>query len=247
MNSLQDQDSDSDSLIGKDLLGVVVDNNDPMQLERVRCSINGLFSGTPEELPWIAPKRLGLYPNTKNGSSGTFALPPPVGTQLLVTFQGGNPLYPNYEAYPVQSSERPSLGSTNYLYRYGHVDPDGTTFFVDTKPGAEPKMEFVHTTGLKITISSTGKLTIIAPSGVDVNVTGDTNITTTGKAVVSAGGDTKVSAGGNASLNAGGNATISAGGTVNISGSSVSVSGSGPVTIGGSGSIAITGSSISLN
>lgn len=214
MNSLQDQDPEADSLVGKDLLGVVVDNNDPLRLERVRCTINGLFSGTPDQLPWIAPKRLGLYPNSKTGSWGTFALPPAVGTELLITFQGGNPLYPNYEAYPVQQGERPSLGTTNYLFRYGHVDPDGTTFFVDTKPGANPKMDFVHTTGLRITISDTGKLTILAPTGVDVAVTGNANVTATGNATLHADGTATVS---------GANVNISSTGNVNITGAHVNL------------------------
>jgi hypothetical protein len=206
---------DSDNLKGKKYLGRVVFNDDPLMIERIKVSITGMFDGPPEGLPWVGRNATNIINNGKD-TFGTFNLVPRLGTDVTVIFQDGNPLYPMYEAHPVQTSERPTEGATNYLYRYGHKDPKGNLFFIDTKDGADPQAYIKLACGVEITVSDTAKVHITVNDDVltdlkakftlnvtgDIDITGDANLTAVikGNTTITTTGTTAITSTGPASL-----------------------------------------------
>jgi phage baseplate assembly protein gpV len=171
MHSLHDQEPDS--LVGRVFLGTVVDNNDPLLLERVRVTIPRLLEGDAANLPWCAPHGQRGIPASPSGAYGSWYLVPRVGSQVYIHFQDGNPLYPLYTGIPVQSGERPAEGNVNYLSRYGFKDPQGNVFFVDIS-GASPAVSFTHVSGFILTVTPGGAVNISVPG--DANITGNVNI-----------------------------------------------------------------------
>ncbi len=158
-----------DDLLGVYLIGTVVDNDDPKHMERVKVTVPKLFVGDAANLPWVAPLKAWRFRNKAN--TGEFGLVPEVGDQVIIFFQQGKVLFPMYCGYPHQADERPAEFITNYLKRYGWKDPEGNVMFFDTTAGANPKFRFQHTTGVTVTISNTGRVTITAGDQVHINNT----------------------------------------------------------------------------
>lgn len=155
-------------LAGVYFLGKVVDNDDPLKMERVKVRIPDVFEGDSANFPWCSPAKAGWFPNT--AEFGVFGLVPPVGTEIKVLFQQGNPLYPLYFAYPHQKDERVNDFVTNYLKRYGWKDPQGNLFFIDTTNAANPQVKFQHTAGILFTIEPNGTFNITITGAGDKNV-----------------------------------------------------------------------------
>ena len=147
-------------------IGTVVDNNDPLKLERIKVTIPRLFQGEATNIPWVGKKKAELFPNAPDGSYGTFGLVPAVGTQVIVEFQNSDPSYGLYSATPHQTNERVAEALTNYLYRYGFKDPAGNLFMVDTTSGAN-ELKVLMASGALIQIDDAGNVTI---SGTTVNI-----------------------------------------------------------------------------
>lgn len=186
------QDDQNSDLEGVYFIGKVVFNDDPLKMERIKVSIPDIFEGDHVNFPWCGPSKAGWFPNTS--SFGVFGLIPPVGTEVKVLFQRGNPLYPLYFAYPHQKEERPAEFITNYLKRYGFKDPQGNLFFIDTTPGANPQVKFAHVTGVTIIITDTGNLNVTVSSG-DVNLSvpaGDVNVDVSAGVNIEAGNNVNV-------------------------------------------------------
>lgn len=180
------------------LVGTVVANNDPDMCERIKVTIPKLFEGDPNNLPWVSPNKDGWFPNTS--SHGCFGLVPPIGTQVMVIFQQGKPLYPLYEAYPQQKGKRTSEFTTNYLKRYGFKDPEGNIMFFDTTPGANPKFFFQHVAGVVFKIDANGDVTLTTTGKLKAQSTGDMTFITGGKMTLTASADI-VATGANIRLN----------------------------------------------
>lgn len=162
-------------------IGTVVYNDDPEHIERIKVTIPSLFVGAPDTLPWLGKKKAELFPDSTNGTYGTFGLVPKVGDQVIVEFQDSNPLYGLYSGMPHQSNERVAEALVNYLYRYGFKDPAGNLFMVDTKPGAV-EILIQHVSGTLLRINNSGSIDLLAigditSSSPQWNHTGPVNIT----------------------------------------------------------------------
>ena len=140
-------------------IGTVVFNDDPTKCDRIKVTIPQLFEGAPETLPWVGKKpTAGIFPDARDGSFGTFQLLPPIGTQVIVFFQQGDPHYPMYDSYPHQKDERVAEGIANYGKRYGFKDPAGNLIVVDTTEG-NVTMTLTHKSGTTFTINDDGSIT----------------------------------------------------------------------------------------
>jgi hypothetical protein len=228
---------DQNDLKGKKFIGTVVENNDPLMIERIKVSIPNMFQGPTAGLPWVGPN----FHTTVTGSKsqyGSFGLIPLIGTQVVVIFQDGNPMYPMYEAFPIQTDERPAEAYTNYLYRYGHKDPRGNVFFIDTKPDANPQAYVKLACGVEITVSDTGKVNVTIADDVTqtmqkkltVNVTGDVLINAQANLTASVQGTFTVQANGPANINSSTQVGINAPAIVSVA-PNVSLQASGVVSI----------------
>ena len=133
----------------------VVNNVDPLKLQRIRVRIPILHDGVPDNLlPWCAPSKVS--PLGQGGGAGSCAVP--VQNSLVrVTFKDGDPHQPEYTGTLVTPTTVNPLFSTNYPNRYGLVDPKGNHLYVDMTSG---DIEVLHFSGTKVHINPDGSATI---------------------------------------------------------------------------------------
>ncbi len=108
-------DSISDDLLGTSWLGEVVNIEDPLFLGRVKVRIFGKFDTrenpydpaskyviADDDIPWAFPR--GYFSGGSPSGSGTFSVPKK-GSIVHVSFDNGNPYYPEYSALAHVSEE----------------------------------------------------------------------------------------------------------------------------------------------
>lgn len=108
-------DSISDNLLGTSWLGEVVVIDDPLFLGRVKVRIFGKFDTrenpydpaskyviSDDDIPWAFPR--GYFSGGSPSGSGTFSVPKK-GSIVNVSFDNGNPYYPEYSALAHISEE----------------------------------------------------------------------------------------------------------------------------------------------
>lgn len=115
----------------KSYTGIVVDNNDPEKLSRVKVHIDGLWDHlTTEQLDWARPKRdcfLGGSPNSTNHYI------PEVGSEVRVTFPNGDERDPQYEGVEVNEANKCTVFDEDYPDTYGKKDSVGNITMTNKK------------------------------------------------------------------------------------------------------------------
>lgn len=139
---------------GITFIGEVVDNADPMKLERVRVRVPDVFDGVPDEmLPWAIPKVLHAL---GHGGGAHSCHVPVMGSLVYIEFQNGDPHFPKYVGSPVTPAGRNAVFDTNYPNRYGFADPTGNIVYVDMKSG---DIDLLHFSGTKFHVDAGGNVT----------------------------------------------------------------------------------------
>jgi len=174
------------NLLSTDHVGTVVFNNDPKKIGRIKCTVPSLWGSDQSKMPWVYPQ-----------GGGGFHVPA-IGDRVNITFPFDDVLHPVYDGFPENSANHNTIFDVNYPNSYGRADSTGF-YWRRNKTSGEFKLH--HPSGVDITISSGGNISISTGSG-DVSVT-------------SASGDVSVSAGGNVNLEATG--------TVDITGANVNL------------------------
>ena len=131
--------------------GIVVDNNDPLKLDRVRCRVDGIFSDDDvEALPWISPDKTTSDINSRDI--------PEIGTIVTVTFPSGDIYSPFYSGAWVSSET--SVGNLNgdYPNQTGSRDPSGTKTTTNKAKGFQ---EIEFPSGVKFRVASNGDVTLL--------------------------------------------------------------------------------------
>lgn len=141
-------DSISDNLVGTSWLGEVVDNEDPLQLGRVRVRVFGKFDTRenpydersryiiPDDaLPWAFPT--GYFSGGSSSGSGTFSVPKK-GSIVNISFDNGNPYYPEYSSLSHLSEElaleiKDSYTNAHSLIYDTETDGSVKVFFTERK------------------------------------------------------------------------------------------------------------------
>lgn len=138
---------------GRFFLGVVTENVDPLNLDRVQVSVAGLYEPTSGSVPWCGPIKISPFGISKDW--GVYGAPA-IGSDVLILLQDGDAHYPMYLS--IQRGAQPGFVSgTNW----GFVDPFKNKLNVDLKTGA---MKFVANAGVTFDISSEGALSVKAKS-----------------------------------------------------------------------------------
>lgn len=157
-------------------VGVVVNNNDPMRLERVTVRVPEIFDGTEDaHLPWAIPGTLRLL-GTGGGAHQCYI--PVVGSLVYVEFQNGDPQFPIYVGSPIVASARNAVFNTNYPKRYGWADPKGNVLYHDLQTG---DVDYHHFSGTTIHITPAGLVSVTGVS--DITLTSPTKIDLTAPTV----------------------------------------------------------------
>ncbi len=143
------------NLKGVEFIAPVVDNNDPLRIQRVRVRIPILHNGVQDsQLPWVAPQDMN---GVGHGGGASSQFVPVVGSLVKVIFKNGNPHMPEYTAKVLVPGNVSPVLAVNYPNRWGIVDPKGNQFWVDMQAG---DAEFLHHSGTLVHINNDGSATL---------------------------------------------------------------------------------------
>lgn len=212
--------------------GIVVDNNDPLKLGRLRIRISEYYGSIQDseyiqdtDLPWINQLPSSFLGNSVN--TCMLAIPE-INTKVVVEYPTSDPYFGYYKAGAITEDGRCTFFDEDYPNTYGFLDSQNNYMRINKTKNI---IEFGHNSGTNIKIlgdsqveinHSSGTLAKIKPDGVveliapTYNITADVNITGT----VIINGNTTINGlsttNGNASIS--GSATISS--DANIGGKS---------------------------
>lgn len=156
----QSGDLEQHSLDGVKIFGTVVDNQDPLKLQRIRVKIPFLLEGEVDSLPWLAPMH---RPGVGTDSSGQCIVEvPPLGARVVVEFQKGDLNY-GLVVGQIASADVPVSSELlkNYPNRRGYQDAAGNLFLYDSTDGAKV-VQFVHSSGTLFLISDDGSVDVVS-------------------------------------------------------------------------------------
>lgn len=159
----------SDLQPGQILLGVVVDNNDPLKKQRVRVSVPGkLEYESLDELPWLLPKTYSPY---GVGDNYGVVHVPRIGSRVYVSFQDADTKFGVYEADAVAQGFVPVPELlANYPNRIGSINPVGDLFYLDLTT----KDLFIRRlSGTTILIEESGDVTLTVAGDVTESIKGN--------------------------------------------------------------------------
>lgn len=150
---------------GKELIGVVTNNNDPLNLGRVQASIPDLYDPQTGEVPWIGPKKdspFGFGTST-HGPFGVYGYPQ-VGTKIRIELQHGDEHYPVYEPLLTAPDVNPAFAGP---LLWGFRDPSGNQLRVDMAAGT---WTFTHSSGDIVAYDSAGDRVTVIQGNETLNV-----------------------------------------------------------------------------
>ena len=131
--------SSDNSLKGKLLLGEVVDNNDPLFMDRIKVKIPELYNPDLGEVPWCMPAKNPVFGQGKTW--GLYGVPA-IGSTVLVELQDGDANFPVYRSFvQIKPNVNPEYNTPN---KWGFVDPSGNKLLVDMEAKT---FTFTHSTG----------------------------------------------------------------------------------------------------
>jgi len=131
--------------------GIVVANDDPRRLGRVKCVIAGLIEGRLSELPWISPWSGGESSSSAKGDV------PEIGAVLTIEFKY-NDIYTGFYTGAWKSSDTASgIYNEDYPNVLGTRDEYGNKTLVNKKKGIT---DFVHSSGSSVRFDSAGNLVL---------------------------------------------------------------------------------------
>jgi len=203
--------------LSKPLKGIVVDNEDPKKLGRVKCTIAGIMEADKEKLPWI----------TSPYSPSKFDVPE-INEELIIEFPYGNVYNPFFTGYWHNEANHDTLFDTDYPNSFG-ISKQG---FILKYNKTLKKGEFIHPSGTTATLLEDGTL--------QINIAKDLALVISGKVTQSVTGDIEFSSDGNLKL-------IGKGGVEVTSDGSAKFAGKGSTEVGdGGSSTEVKGTSILL-
>jgi hypothetical protein len=162
--------SESKSILDRPYVGKVVDNNDPLILGRVRCTIEGLINDS-DKAPWIMRKSSSFLGGTTE--SGQFAVPE-IGSELTIEFPYNDIYSGEYNGYWNGANTTPSSSAANYPETVV-LAQIGTLKVLYTK--STEKLEIDHPSGTKITLKQNGDIELVASK--DITLNGNTGMVLT--------------------------------------------------------------------
>lgn len=160
--------------------GVVLDNDDPSKIGRVKVNILGMFDEiNSDDVPWAVPAfSIGSGSGVGYGDLSV----PSVGSMVYCFFEQGDIYQPVYFASaPDAVHGVPTEAKTNYPDRRVIKTPGGIVLYIDdsdleikallpsgTYIKLDSSVNIVHSSGSYVTIDSSGNITI-SGTRVDIN------------------------------------------------------------------------------
>lgn len=126
-------------LKGKFLLGEVIDNNDPLHMDRIKVKIPELYNPDLGELPWCMPAKNPVFGQGKTW--GLYGVPA-IGSTVIIELQDGDANFPIYRCFAqIKPNVNVEYDTPN---KWGFVDPSGNKLLVDMEAQT---FTFTHCTG----------------------------------------------------------------------------------------------------
>lgn len=191
--------------------GIIVDNNDPKKLGRVKVTITGLLEDSIEMLPWVAPLNPFGLGGSNNGSS--FSVPE-IGSELIVIFPYEEIYFPFYIGYWQSSATHQTDFDEDYPETYGFKDNTGNILKINKD---QQYAEIEHSSGAKIKIDNEGSLFIDLPGDKHINIIKDKLENINGQWLINIVGDTTIDCDGAVSIKSASLIEVD-GGTGNLTG-----------------------------
>jgi len=138
--------------------GIVVENNDPKKLGRVKVRITGLLEETnKDKLPWILPKNPAGFGGKPDGSG---LVAPDINAELMVEFPYKSIYFAFYTGYWQSSTTHQGLFTEDYPSSYGFRDTQSTFVKVNRAKGYT---QIRHFSGTQLDNDRDGNLDVQAP------------------------------------------------------------------------------------
>lgn len=116
--------------VGRTYVGKVVDNKDPLFLQRVKVRVDLIMDDWADEhLPWAIPEGLD-HDDGCSADTGTVNVPI-IGSKVSVEFLDGQPTHPAYSGYHEDSTTVMTEAKYNYPNRKVRRFKDGTLVVLD--------------------------------------------------------------------------------------------------------------------
>jgi hypothetical protein len=169
-------------LRGTFIIGVVVDNNDPLKDERIRVRVREIHREIENaDIPWAVPVGRG-GPQGNNGAIGGVHVPA-LGSKVWVSFVEDNLYFPIYLGSASTNDAIPAeLTDEDYPNVYGQIDNYGNLFYVNTATG---EMRVHHADGTIITITP-DEMKVVAAGPLKIMANDELQIISSSKVNVSA-------------------------------------------------------------
>lgn len=161
---LRDLPGSSQKVANREFNGVVVDNNDPERLQRVRVRIRDIHAGIEDaDIPW-ATKRDAAR-GTAPGVTSVDV--PPLGAKVKVMFRDESLYSPTYYGGAFEGDEQraPAEGYPHVIIENDHA---GNTIKRDTRNGSNT-FTFTHVSGATFHIANDGSITWSTPKNISIN------------------------------------------------------------------------------
>lgn len=187
-------------------VGTVVQNRDPLNLDRIQVRIPGLYDPDQGEVPWCGPHKDSPFGTAQNW--GVYGVPA-IGSDVVVELQNGDPHYPVYSSIMRYANpDFPSGGA------WGFKDPRGNRLKVDLDANT---VTFNSGTNVVFHIDAQGNLSVSVP--------GTTTITSEKTMTLVSHQDMSLHADGNMDISSGGTMTLNAGGAYSLTAPTIHNSG----------------------
>ncbi len=225
------QDLHSPKLTEEFLRAIVVDNNDPSNLGRVKIrilEIHGTEQDIPDDnLPWAIQMRPAFLGGASNLS--TFSVPR-VGSEVIVTHIKGDVYQPAYIFELYNAADTINENAEDYPESYGFKDSDENYYHVNMEQNTL-KIKFNGDEFIEITKN---RETIIGQNE-DILIAGDRQLQTDGSDTQIIGSNQSISisqnqnidVGSNFTINITGGCNITSGGACNITAPTINLNGTG--------------------
>ena len=179
-------------------VAVVIDNNDPEGLGRVRTRFK--WQGNNEMTPWIR-----VLTSSASGGRGMYFIPE-IGDEAYIDFDQGNPDRPYVTGTLFHGNARPTWGSAGNDTKALRTRSGNRVELND----ANGSVNIIDPSGNTVSMAGNGEITITAPNKITLSST-DIVIDASNNISVKAGNNMTTGAGNNASLSAGNNISEKAG------------------------------------
>lgn len=147
--------------------GIVLDNDDPKRIGRVKAFVHGILQGDKEVLPWCVPVLPSLGGSAPDSLSFNV---PEIGSEIEVSFLSDNVLTPVYRgSWTSEAVGVPQIFGENYPFTRGSVDSTGS---ISRTNLLKHSREFFHSSHMMSRINNNGDLDLSVPGDLQIRVDG---------------------------------------------------------------------------